>query len=254
MGSLHAKDPKVLVLIIASDNTEAYLELQKVWRSYMHSDPEHVEAYFIRGNPNLSTPYEIKGDDLFVKTEESYTPGIFNKTVLSMEVFLPKMKEYDYVIRTNLSSFYVLPRLLNFLKSQPKEKYYSGIQMHLPPQWNPQFGLVNFVSGAGIILSSDLVEMLVREKEEVFKLNTIMPDDVLIGWFFQNKAIYSKHAGRTDFQTKEEFVAAKGNIPNDSFHFRAKSNYNFRSSEEIFADEIFIDRELVKMFYPESKK
>ena len=40
---------KVLVLIITSDNLPVYPKLQKVWKSYMHSDPEHIEAYFIRG-------------------------------------------------------------------------------------------------------------------------------------------------------------------------------------------------------------
>ena len=49
-NTLHARDTKVLVLIIASDNQPVYLELQKLWRSYMHQDRKHIEAY-VRETP-----------------------------------------------------------------------------------------------------------------------------------------------------------------------------------------------------------
>ena len=247
------KMPKVLVLIIASDSNQAYMELQKIWRTYMNSDPEHFEVYFIRGNPDLTAPYEIKGNDLYVKTEEGYTPGIVNKTVLSLEVFKDKLKDYDYVLRTNLSSFYVFPRLLDFLATLPKTNCYCGVQMYIPPQ-NTIFGLINFVSGAGIIMSSDLATKMVEGKEEIFKINKELPDDVLIGLFFQRKSIFSVPGGRVDFQTKEAWEAGKNSISDKSFHFRAKNNYNFRSAEESFADELYIDKELIKMFYPNLAK
>jgi len=243
------KLPKVLVLIIASDNTKAYLELQKIWRSYINTDPEHFEVYFIYGNPDLVAPYEIEGDKLIVKTEEGYTPGIINKTVLAIEAFMPKLDNYDYILRTNLSSLYVFPRLLDFLTTLPKNNCYCGVQLYLPPE-NTRFGLINFVSGAGIILSTDLAKRVVSDKEGIFKLNKELPDDVLIGLFFQERSIFSIPAGRSDFQTKEAWEAGKNSIPETSFHFRAKNNYNFRTAEESFADEIFIDRELINMFYP----
>lgn len=247
------ESPKVLVLIIASDGTEAYLELQKVWRSYMHSDPEHFEVYFIRGNPKLATPYEIRCDDLFVKSEESYVPGIVNKTILSMEAMLPRLKEFDYVLRTNLSSFYVFPRLLNFLRHLPRHSCYCGVQLYLPDDWCPKFGLIDFVSGAGIILSSDLAKMLVREKKEIFKFNKDLPDDILIGLFFQNRFIFSLPAPRTDFISFDQWIAEKDHIPESAFHFRAKSKYEIRAAEDSFADELYIAWELQKMFYASPK-
>lgn len=219
----------------------------------MHKDPQHFDVYFIRGKPDLTTSYEIKNDDLFVKTEEGYTPGIINKTILSMEAFLPKLKDYDYVLRTNLSSFYVFSRLLNFINTLPKEKCYCGVPLYIPADWYPKFGYINFVSGAGIILSTDLVEMLVREKEEIFKFNSELPDDVLIGWFFQKKLINLIVAERSDFHTKDDWHQRKPIISSKSYHFRAKLNPSFRLQEEDFADEIFINRELLDMFYSDKK-
>lgn len=244
-----AKDVKVLVLIIASDGVPAYLELQKIWKSYMHRDPEHFEVYFIRGNPDLAAAYEIKGDDLFVKTEESYQPGITNKTILSIEALLPRIKEFDYVLRTNLSSFYVFPRLLDFVAALPRRRCYCGVQQHIPEGWLPKFGLINFVSGAGIVLSSDLAEMLVKQKQELLQHSVELPDDVLIGYFFQNNKIFSMPASRTDFPTKELWLQEKGNISQTAFHFRAKNNYNKRAPEDAFEEELFINRELLELFY-----
>ncbi len=247
------KEPKVLVLIIASDNLEAYIKLQNVWRSYMHSDPEHFEVYFIRGNPDLSTPYKIEGDDLFVKCEENYVPGITEKTVLSIEAMLPRIKEFDYVLRTNLSSFYAFDRLLNYLLCMPKEGYYGGVHQYLPEDWVPEYGRIDFVSGAGILLSSDLAEMLVSEKEDVLEFSKELPDDVLFGYYFQNKSIPIFGIGRLDIPSIEHWNLIKENMPEVIFHFRAKQNYGIRSAQEAFEDELYIDLELLKMFYPISK-
>lgn len=245
------KEPKVLVLIIASSGTQAYLELQKVWESYMHTDPEHFEVYFIRGNPELASSSEIKENSLFVMSEESFVPGILKKTVLSMEAMLPRLHEFDYVLRTNLSSFYVFPRLLNFLKTLPPHRCYCGVQLHTPTP-HPQLGMINYISGAGIILSTDLVEMLVHGKEEVFKTSHLLADDELLGLFFQRRGVFTLPAARTDFPTREVWDKTKDQIAENAFHFRAKNNYNIRTAEESFADEIFIDLELLKKFYPAS--
>lgn len=243
------KDPKILILIITSSNMQAYIDLQDIWKQYMNSDPEHFEVYFITGNPDLATPYEIKGNYLITKTEESYKPGIINKSVLSIEALLPRLHEFDYVVRTNLSSFYVFPRLLNFVKTLPKEKCYCGLQMFIDV---PKFGTINFISGAGIILSTDMAKLLVDEKNEVLKFNKELPDDLILGRFFQNKWILSQSAPRSDFPTYDDWIAKKDKIPQNAFHFRAKNHYDFRSADENFRDEIAVDKELLKMFYPKS--
>jgi hypothetical protein len=247
-SSLQASEPKVLVLVIASDGTEAFVELQKIWRSYMNVDPEHFEVYFIRGNPELASEYEIEGNDLTVKSVESYVPGILDKTILSMEVMMPRLQEFDFVLRTNLSSFYVFPRLVDFVKTMPKEGCYCGMQLHLSNI--PKFGMVNFVSGAGILLSTDLVKLLVQEKESIFALDKELPDDMILGIFFHRRGIRSLPARRTDFPSLASWLEKRDAIPLDTFHFRAKSSYLLRSPHEPFADELFINRELLAMFYP----
>ncbi len=227
--------PKVLVLIIANDDKDYYLEEQKIWRSYMHLDQEHVEAYFIKGSPELEQPYLIVGDEIWSKTQENYTPGIINKTILSMEAMLPRLDEFDYVLRTNLSSFYYFPKLLGFLKTLPSTQCYSAAigQLH------GKFG-----SGAGFILSTDLVKMLIDNKEKLLD-NTSFPDDVVIGHFLIQGKIPLIPAKRLDFPSRKAFIKHRNKKLSKHFHFRLKhEDENLRSTEEIYLQTIFRE-----MFY-----
>ena len=175
------RDLKILVLIISSDERHLYKKLQKIWKSYMHLDRKHVEAYFIKANRKLHEDFAIKGDVIWSKTKESFRPGILNKTLLTMQHLIPRIDEFDYILRTNLSSFYVFPKLLKFLETLPKKGCYCGAK--LTSYHGSPFGW-----GCGFILTPDLVKKLVQNKKNL--LNMIYDnDDVVIGDFFHQKNI-----------------------------------------------------------------
>jgi len=102
---------------------------------------------------------------------------------------LPRIREFDYVLRTNLSSFFVFPRLFEFLKTLPKQRCYCGSGE-------------GFGSGCGFLLSPDLVKMLVLHKNELW--NQSSNDDVSIGHFLQKKGVALLPAPRRDLLTLEE--------------------------------------------------
>lgn len=238
------QDMKILVLIIACDinatfpdtpqNDPVYPELQKVWRSYMHLDPDHVEAYFMKSDPNLTAPFKIEGDTIWTQGQETWIPGILNKTIVSMEAMLPRLDEFDYIIRTNLSSFYVFPRLFKFLKTLPKEKCYSGVRV--------PFHHWSFMSGCGFILSPDLVRLLVQHKNQLYNHSTI--DDVVIGRFFYDQLVPFTDAPRTDFTSIRIWDEQKNTIPEYAFHFRTRNPPGLRLSHELS-----IQKALLGMFY-----
>ncbi len=233
--SLHAN--KLLVLIIASDNHPVYERLQNIWRFYMYLDQKNVEAYFIRGDEKLLTPYAIEGDTLWVKTSEGLNPGILNKTILSMEVFLPRIKEFDYILRTNLSSFYIFPRLLNQLKTFPKTGLYSAVPL-IVSQFNGQF----VGSGSGFILSPDLMELIVAHKHQL--LNQQVADDVTLGLFLNHYGASLLPSRMYCFQSFEEWEKNKDQIPENIYQIRVKSTWDSSRSEEPL-----IMSKLVEMFY-----
>lgn len=228
--------PKILVLIISSDNFPGsplvypYKQLQAVWRSYMHLDPEHVEAYFIRANPDLDKEYQLVGDVLWSKTIENVKPGILNKTVLSLKYFLPRLQEFDFVLRTNLSSFYVMPKLLNFLKNLPKTGAYCASGD-------------NFGSGCGYILSSDIARMIGQDKK--YLLNNGGDDDVVVGYFLRSKGISLLPAPRKDLLCLEDWLRYKERVDSNDFHFRVKNLVHERRA----IDDILIYSELLSMYY-----
>jgi hypothetical protein len=228
--------PKVLVLIIANDDKDYYLAEQKIWRSYMHLDREHVEAYFIKGTPDLEQPYLIFEDEILSKMTENYIPGILNKTILSMEAMLSRLDEFDYVLRTNLSSFYYFPKLLDFLKTLPPTKCYTA---SVGTHNGKSFG-----SGAGFILSIDLVKMLIDHKEKLLD-NTSYPDDVVIGHFFTQRNIRIIPAKRLDFPSRSAFIKHRNRNLSKHYHFRLKHDQEHLRNTE----EIYLQKTLTEMFY-----
>lgn len=222
---------KLLVLIIASDNLPVYKNLEQVWRSYMHLDPEHVEAYFIRGNPDLTANYEIVDDVLWSKTIENPKPGMLNKTILSLEFFRGRLDEFDYVLRTNLSSFYYFPNLLKFLATLPKTKCYAAD--------GKKFG-----SGCGYFLSPDVVKLMINNKH-LFLNNSSDYDDVVVGDVFRKCHIPLLPVPRIDFASLQDWLLAKDKIPSEAFHFRIKN----REEKLRVTEDLFILSELLKRYY-----
>lgn len=249
-GSIAAKELKTLVLIIATDDKPAYRELQKVWEAYANRDPLHFEVYFLRANPDLPTRFQINRNEVVLKTNEGFAPGIINKTIMALEAFQDRLPEFDYVIRTNLSSFYAFPQLLAFLHTLPRKNVYSGVILYpsridLPPQYLT----IPFVSGAGIILSNDLAELLMKESGELEQYKAELADDVFMGLFFQRKNISPRPAPRCDFPTRQKWLEGKSFIPFSAFHFRAKRHHNFRTADESYDDELLILHDLLALYY-----
>ena len=197
---------KILVLIITADSLPVYVELQKIWKRYMHLDKEHFHAYFLKANPEQSKICEINDDVIWVKSPENLKPGLLNKTILAMEHMVKQIADFDfdYVLRTNLSSFYIFPRLLKFIETLPKHRCYCGCHII-------QHGY-SFCSGAGTLLSRDLVESMVRNKEQFIDHQII--DDWVIGSFMANQEKVSIiNASRMVFKTLEDWKTIRMTFP-----------------------------------------
>ena len=235
--SANPDEIKLLILIISSDNFPGshldfpYKELQENWKSYMHLDPNHVEAYFLRADPNLEIDIKVIDDVIWSKTEESVIPGILNKTILSLEYLAPRLQEFDFILRTNLSSFYVIPNLLTFLKTIPKQNCYCASGE-------------GFGSGSGYILTPDLIKTILDNKHLL--LDSPGDDDVTLGYFLRDLGIRLLPAPRIDFHRLIDWNDNKHKLPADAFHFRVKNfHHELRATEDLT-----IYSELKKLYYP----
>jgi hypothetical protein len=161
-----------------------------------------------------------------------------------MEKLLPRIKsEFDYVLRTNLSSFYVFPYLLAILENCPRKNFYFASEMgSLAGQsgiWGNYQSYGRLGSGCGFILSPDLVELLVTNKDHL--INHSPEDDVIIGRLLTNYGQYLTRHPRMDFYSLPDWHNSQNKTPEGIFQFRIQTPQRL--------DDIYIHKQLLKIFY-----
>jgi hypothetical protein len=173
---------KLLFLIISSsDYLPHYPFLKQQWQSYMNNY-SNIDCYFLDDYPDLDQDFTIKPNHFIVKQKETLIPGILNKTIIAIRE-LTKLKSYDYIIRTNLSSYWNLQNLQKFLSSiyiNPHDYFYASQIINLDHHNFP------FGQGACIILNSFTADFL---QKSYHLLDLSLPDDIAIGQFFYNHNI-----------------------------------------------------------------
>lgn len=160
-------EPKILIIIISTEKKLKRFQYEKkVWEKYYKKN-NNIKCIFTECYENFTLKENCK---------ESYIPGIYQKSIQT----LSRYNNYDYYIRTNLSSFFIFSHLIPYLK-----KHYSIEQ--------PVFGGYCFdwgISGTGIIMNKSARNILVKEgfKKEYFD-NLYIPDDVLISKILLNNNV-----------------------------------------------------------------
>ena len=180
---------KVLVLSIFNSNT-TYDAMREIQRQYMHENAS-IDAYFITFDETLTKQVIIDGDMIYIKGKESIL-NIMYKTMASLRHITQHLgKEYDYVVRTNVSTILHYNNLLHYLQTAPRENLYDGgnltrlnwelaaneISERRQNQRNAYRGILYF-QGIGIILSKDVISRLLNVFDE---LEYEIVDDVSFG-------------------------------------------------------------------------
>ena len=135
------------------------------------------------------------------------------KTLLAMD-FVSKNFTFDYLMRTNSSSFIDVVGMENFLVDQPRNKFVAGFQGDF-------FG-ESFTSGAGYIISKDVVDQLVSHNFNNWEHHVI--DDVAFSRVIQRELkIQPNHIERVTLtDLNDEFFET--NSDPEVFHYRCKTN------------------------------
>jgi hypothetical protein len=195
---------KILILVLSYNDGELYTNFynsqKETWDSLSE---DNIKTYYYFGN---SDENYIDGDNIYLKVENS----LKNCGILTIEVFKMIFNlEFDYIFRTNSSSYIDKKILKEFLKDKAKEKFYCGII--------GQHNSLIFCSGSGYFLSKDLVELLINNSHEI---NHNYIDDVAFGEFLTSKKINLVQSERFD-------VLNESNIPTNFFHYRLKTVNRF---------------------------
>ena len=192
---------KILILVLSYNDGKTYSDFYNAQLSTWDSIiVDGVETYYYFGNHDKN---EIIDNNILVNVEEKNINICSHKTLKAFELI--KDLEFDYLFRTNSSSYIDKQKLLEFIEDKPTEKYYSG---RLGSHDN-----IIFASGSGFFISKDVFQLLL-EKSDSWEHSYI--DDVLVGKLLKEFNISPHDNSRYDVHSRD--------IPMDYFHYRLKTN------------------------------
>ena len=182
-----------IVYLSIYNHTEEYAkmkQLQEGYLTFLKSQGVYIDFFFVMFD-KLDTDFlfDEKTSTLYIQGEESYIPGILNKTIKAMDIITHQLKiEYDFLFRTNISTFIHYKQALHILsqfKNPTHTHYYIGPFLQI--DWiNPKDGVSQthegkiFALGTCIILSKATVQHLLHGKH---LLSYDVIDDVSIGLY-----------------------------------------------------------------------
>jgi hypothetical protein len=147
----------------------------EVQRKYLHNYKD-VDSYFIESSNIYNEEIYIENDIMYVRGEEAHCT-ILNKSLKAMKFFKENNKEYDFTIRTNISTIFNIPKLINLLNEYRDIEYlYGGDIAGLYRNNCP----IRFALGTCIILSKKLSDFMI---ENIDLFNHNIEDDISYGLF-----------------------------------------------------------------------
>jgi len=191
---------------VCANDLNIYKSLSSLATLYYEKmrDKYNFQYFFCEYNNDISEKVCEKGHFIYIKGHEEFHK-IYEKTILSIE-YINKIYTYDYLVRTNISSFWNIDHLFKYSNQLPRVGCLSGIYM-----------FNHFISGTGIILSRDVSEYLLT-----FPIG-YTSDDVLISDNLKRKyAVF-----RLDDSLMYFCINDKINIPDNIdniLYFRIKNN------------------------------
>lgn len=208
---IHKKRVLILVLTCLERGFEVMDAcVRKTWGAI--AKKRGIDIYYLYSTVGLSKEIEIQEEtnSIWYKGPEGYCQ-IGYKTLGAFKAI--QTKKYDYILRTNSSSFILLDNLLKYLDNAPLTGFYAGPEI---PYHTTQLSF-EFASGAGYILSRDLVDRFVAESH---LWDHSYPDDVSVGKFLLDRGINftsNEWVKITSLPVEESFKAIQ-----DKFHIRCK--------------------------------
>ena len=231
-------------------------------KKYINSDPD-IYGLFICGDDSLTNGnyrLDATNNTLYTPSKETYTPGIergeekkllsrgvIEKTLLSMKYVLDNYS-FDYLLRTNLSTFIVLPKFKPTLETLQKTNLFKG-PINIIPSGEKS------MSGTHMLFSIDIIQKLVEHTDSILKECNSNYEDVCITEACTKINIpYIDSASRydfTDIDTNDASIDKRireSNSDSNIYMYRIKCG-NETLNMNTAANDIMILDKLYNYFY-----
>ena len=203
---------KILILVIYS-RVDCYDRMLEVQRKYMHNY-ENADVYFIQSSNKHNDDITVNNDMIYVRGNENNST-ILHKSLAIMRHF--KDREYDFTIRTNISTIFNIPKLIDLLEKFKEIEYLYGGDIAGLHRFNRP---IRFALGTCIILSKKLSDMMI---EKINLFNHMIEDDVSFGLFVED---HIPHAFDHDLKTGKYVLYSCALKPN-GYHTKLNNFISF---------------------------
>lgn len=189
---------KIAIVVLSYFDNDVYSELFKIQNETWNSiEVESVDTFFLIGNCD-----ENKIDGNLIKTTAPEILACGEKVLKGFELL--KNLNYDFIFRTNSSSYVDKNLLKKYIIENCNDETYRGIIYN-------HDGIL-FASGSGFILSKKNLELSVNNSH-LWNYKDF-PDDVCIGALFAKLNVYPQPGLRRDMVIGGRF------LDQNHYHYR----------------------------------
>ena len=184
------KRAKILNLVLFSHG-DVYDQMKELSIEFHSKYDDFVDTLFYMYDSRVSGEYLLDPEKrmLYIRGKETYIPGILKKTVKAFQ-YIGKLekdndKRYDYIIRTNISTFVDFCKLEELLTEDPID-YGGGWKLGFGKDWrdpyngihDSQYADIPYPSGTSMIFSREFFDKIMGK---IDRIDEDVVDDVAIG-------------------------------------------------------------------------
>ena len=166
-----------LIMLVIASRGDIYDQMVNCyWVRLIKNIKKHnypIKIFMLFGNDKVED-LSLSGEDVLF-----FNDNILIKTLEAFE-YINNNYEYKHILRTTLSSFFILEEVIKYSNRLDDNNVYAGYSYF----YNSALDSQEFVSGAGFWLSTDNINYILSNKENI-EYN--LPDDVAIGKLLKDK-------------------------------------------------------------------
>lgn len=261
---------KILVLVMSCNNDFFNAQVNKIketWASnIINGKYPNIDFLSYKGSLDyISHDYNEQNNELIIRCEDDLE-NTFKKTIYALEYINKLGIEYDYIFRTNTSTYINIELLNAFIQQITDENIIYTSELYSLIEANTPKPMDLYGRGNGLIISKKMINILINES-----INTLYAgysDDIGIGnvingyWYKQGKNYldYIKSYCHGWFKAVEKmnFVDSKGNIVENNLpdylicrFDNHNTDYNFLKQFITIQTKMYYSRELEDKNYDE---
>ena len=226
---------KIVILILSSNTYPSKRNKKAIQKTWTNKNYPNTDIYFY----SAGTKTKVVGRDLTVK--DSGTAQDIGKKTLSAFDWVDKNLEYDFIFRTNTSSYVEVNNLVKYVENIPQNMDYTYKGVVQEREYENVSKNYKFVSGAGILLDKNTVKAILHSQN---LWDHSEWDDIALGKLLSSLNI-KPQTGKRD-EIKDNFYNSDIDITN--YHVRCRLDQVARYPRFL---EALVIKDLHKIYHRE---